>query len=59
VMTNGGPAGSSSSVIHYIYTTAIVRNSMGYASAISILLFLMILVVTVIQRWLIRERAYG
>ena len=59
VMTNGGPAGSSSSVIHYIYTTAIVRQSMGYASAISILLFVMILVVTVIQRLLIRERARG
>ncbi|MEM7022170.1 MAG: sugar ABC transporter permease [Pseudomonadota bacterium] len=59
VMTNGGPAGSSSSVIHYIYTTAIVRNAMGYASAISILLFAMILVVTVIQRFLIRERAGG
>jgi multiple sugar transport system permease protein len=59
VMTNGGPAGSSSSVIHHIYTTAIVRQSMGYASAISILLFLMILVITVIQRLLIRERARG
>jgi multiple sugar transport system permease protein len=59
VMTNGGPAGSSSSVIHYIYTTAIVRQSMGYASAISILLFVMILVITVIQRLLIRERARG
>lgn len=59
VMTNGGPAGSSSSVIHYIYTTAIVRHAMGYASAISILLFLMILVITVIQRFVIRERVRG
>jgi ABC-type sugar transport system permease subunit len=32
---------------------------MGYASAISILLFLMILVVTVIQRFVIRERVRG
>ncbi len=56
VMTNGGPAGSSSSVIFHIYQTAVVQNLFGYASALSILLFAMILAVTVLQRWLIRER---
>lgn len=59
VMTGGGPAGSSNSVIHYIYTTAIVRNAMGYASTISILLFLVIIVVTIVQRYFIREAARG
>jgi ABC-type sugar transport system permease subunit len=59
MMTNGGPAGSSSSVIHYIYQTAVVRNAMGYASAVSILLFLAILAVTLIQRSIIRERGRG
>jgi multiple sugar transport system permease protein len=59
VMTNGGPAGSSSSVIHYIYQTAVVRTAMGYASAVSILLFLVILAVTLLQRWVIRERGRG
>jgi multiple sugar transport system permease protein len=29
VMTNGGPAGSSSSVVHYVYTTAVSQNAMG------------------------------
>lgn len=58
VMTGGGPAGSSNSVIHYVYTTAIVRNAMGYASTISILLFLAIIVMTVVQRFLIRERSH-
>ena len=59
VMTGGGPAGSSNSVIHYIYTTAIVRNAMGYASAISILLFITIIVLTLIQRYLVRESSRG
>ena len=59
VMTNGGPAGSSSSVIHYIYQTAVVRTAMGYASAVSILLFLVILAVTLVQRCVIRERGRG
>ncbi len=56
VMTNGAPAGSSMSVIHYIYTTAIVRHRLGYAAAVSLLLFLMILVLTIVQRRVIRER---
>jgi multiple sugar transport system permease protein len=59
VMTNGGPAGSSSSVIYYIYQTAIVRNLLGYASAVSVLLFVAILAVTLVQRLLIRETVHG
>lgn len=56
VMTNGGPAGSSLSVIHYIYTEGIVRFRLGYTAAVSILLFLLILLVTIIQQRFIRER---
>ncbi len=56
VMTNGGPAGASSSPIHYIYTVAIVRNLYGYASALAILLFLVILCATVLQRFAVREQ---
>jgi multiple sugar transport system permease protein len=59
VMTNGGPAGSSSSVIFHIYESAVVRNMLGYASALSILLFLAILAVTLLQRLLLRETARG
>jgi ABC-type sugar transport system permease subunit len=55
MMTNGGPAGSSVSVIHYIYTTAIVRFRLGYAAAVSLMLFVVILIVTLIQQRLIRE----
>jgi multiple sugar transport system permease protein len=56
VMTNGGPASSSDSVIHYIYNAAVVRHLYGYASAISMMLFVAILVVTALQRSIIRER---
>ncbi|WP_119391467.1 carbohydrate ABC transporter permease [Taklimakanibacter lacteus] len=56
VMTNGGPASSSSSPIHYIYSMAIVRNLFGYASAIAILLFALILAITFAQRFLLKER---
>ena len=57
VMTNGGPAGASSSPIHYIYSVAIVRNLFGYSSALAISLFVVILVLTIVQRFVIREMA--
>jgi multiple sugar transport system permease protein len=59
VMTNGGPNGSSSSVIFYMYTTAVARTAMGYASAIAMLLFAAILALTVVQRFILRERVRG
>ena len=57
VMSGGGPGGSSSSPIYYIYSVAIVRNLFGYASAIAMLLFVAILIMTLIQRVLLRESA--
>lgn len=57
VMTNGGPAGSSDSPINYIYKAAIVRHDFGLASAVAILLFLVIIAVTLGLRFVVRERA--
>lgn len=57
VMTNGGPGGASASPIYYVYMMAIVRNLFGYASAIAMLLFIVILAVTLVQRLLLAERA--
>ncbi len=57
VMTNGGPAGSSDSPIHYIYKSAIVRHEFGYASAVAALLFVVIVAVTVLLRFLIKEKS--
>lgn len=56
VMTGGGPAGSSSSPIYYVYSMAIVRNLFGYASAIALMLFVVILVVTFLERFALKER---
>ena len=55
VMTSGAPAGSSSSPILLIYQTAIIRNMFGYASAMSVVLFFVILAITLVQRILFRE----
>jgi multiple sugar transport system permease protein len=49
VMTGGGPAGASSVVVEQIVRNAFSYNKMGYASAMSWVLFAVILVVTLIQ----------
>lgn len=56
MMTNGGPSGSSLSVIHYIYTEGVRRFKLGYSAAVSLLLFVLIVLVTLIQQRLIHER---
>ncbi|MDU0348917.1 sugar ABC transporter permease [Actinomyces sp. MRS3W] len=49
VMTNGGPGTSTLVLSQYIYRMGFERNDFGYASAISLILFLICLLVTVVQ----------
>jgi multiple sugar transport system permease protein len=49
VMTGGGPAGATSVVVEQVYVDAFRYSEMGYASAMSWLLFVVILAVTAIQ----------
>jgi multiple sugar transport system permease protein len=55
VMTSGGPASSTSSVLYHIFTTAVRNQKFGLAAAVSMLLFVLILVLTLINRRLLRE----
>ncbi len=49
VMTQGGPLDTTTTLVHQIYLNAIAFNRMGYASALSVILFLLILVLTIIN----------
>jgi multiple sugar transport system permease protein len=49
VMTNGGPRNQTTPLVMSIYENAFRYQNMGWAAAISMVLFLMILVVTIIQ----------
>ncbi|MFI5896323.1 carbohydrate ABC transporter permease [Actinoplanes sp. NPDC051513] len=49
VMTNGGPGQSTLVVSQYIYQKGFIENQLGYASAISIVLFAICFGVTVVQ----------
>jgi multiple sugar transport system permease protein len=59
IMTNGGPANASQSVIGYVYEKGFTGpHHLGYASAVSMMLFVTILIVTAVQLRVFREMAY-
>jgi len=45
-MTQGGPAGATTTLSYYVYTEGFVTGRLGYASAVSWVLFAMVLSVT-------------
>ncbi len=49
VMTGGGPYGTTRVLIQYVYETGFKYYKMGYSAAMSYVLFLIILIVSVIQ----------
>lgn len=55
VMTGGGPGFSTTMVVQYIYQAAFVSSEMGYASAMGVVLFLLILGFTILQ-WSVNRR---
>lgn len=55
VMTKGGPVTSSYVFVYYIYVLAFRHYKFGYASAVSVILFLIILILTGVQ-WFGRKR---
>ena len=52
-MTNGGPLNSTLTPLLAIYNKAFADNQFGYAAAMSTILFVIILAVTLLQRRLI------
>ncbi|HDN84572.1 MAG TPA: sugar ABC transporter permease [Candidatus Aerophobetes bacterium] len=55
LMTQGGPAGSTTTLSYYIYDNAYRWYHMGYASAIAWVLFILVFIVTLIN-WKYGER---
>ena len=49
VMTGGGPNGSTTTVIYYLFNNAFQWHQMGYAAAIAWVLFLIIFLITVFK----------
>ncbi|MBI9094053.1 MAG: sugar ABC transporter permease [Sphaerochaeta sp.] len=55
LMTDGGPEGSTMVMVYYIYHQAFRMFETGYASAIAVVLFGVVLVLTLLQ-WVSRKR---
>lgn len=51
IMTEGGPGDSTTVLVQNIYNSAFKYSKMGYAAAMSWVLFLIILVVSLVQMW--------
>jgi multiple sugar transport system permease protein len=56
VMTNGGPSNASMTTMLYAIETGWGRLQIGYASAITVVFFVIVLVVSLLQRFLTREK---
>lgn len=54
-LTQGGPVRSTSVIAYYAYVTAFRYYDMGYAAAMSVMLFLLILAVTLVQ-WKLQNK---
>ncbi|WP_285102701.1 sugar ABC transporter permease [Promicromonospora sp. MEB111] len=55
VLTGGGPGNSTTVLVYYLYQQAFRFNEFGYASALAVLLFVIVLVLTLLQ-WQSRKR---
>jgi multiple sugar transport system permease protein len=55
VLTQGGPGDASRSIVMYIYEKAFQTFDMGYASALAMTLFAIIMVLTLLQFGLARR----
>lgn len=49
IMTEGGPLGSTSTIMYYIYEQAFINFDMGYASALAWIFFAVLMGVTLVQ----------
>jgi multiple sugar transport system permease protein len=58
VLTNGGPGDATRSLVMYIYEQGFKSLNMGYASAISLLLLAVIVIITALQFFLSRKWAF-
>ena len=55
VLTQGGPGTASYVLVYYIYQVAFKMNKFGYGSAISVVLFVVIMGLTLLQ-WSVRKK---
>ena len=56
VMTQGGPLDSTTTIVFHLFREGFRKNEIGYSSAIAIVFFILVVLISIIQRRLTRER---
>ncbi|HEV8632800.1 MAG TPA: sugar ABC transporter permease [Chloroflexota bacterium] len=59
VMTQGGPAFATTTVVMYVYDNGFQFFKMGYAATVAAMLFLAIFLITLLQWWVAKTWVYG
>ncbi len=55
-LTRGGPVGSTNTLVHYLYDTAFRYHEMGYASAISYVLLVIVMIFSLVQMRILERK---
>lgn len=55
VMTNGGPDNATTTTVLHMVRSGFREQNIGYASAIAVMFFLIIIVINIIQRYAVRD----
>lgn len=56
VMTQGGPVDSTTTIVYHAVRRGYREQQTGYGAAISLIFFVLVLIVAMIQRWLTRDK---
>jgi multiple sugar transport system permease protein len=55
ILTQGGPGNSTSTIMYQAVTSAYTEGNVGQGAALTVVFFVFVLVLTMIQRRLLRE----
>lgn len=53
VLTNGGPQNATTSVVYLLYKSGFINQQVGYSSAIAVVFFFIVFVISEIQNYII------
>lgn len=56
VLTKGGPSNSTATVVYQIYQAGFVDKQQGFSSAISVIFFIIVLIISLLQNYLMRDK---
>lgn len=56
IMTQGGPQNKTITLVHWIYTNSFIRFKLGYGAALSVVLLVILMLISIVQIRLLRQK---